>query len=154
MGNIRKARTDSIDKKSIAKEVYAMNTKRKEVFFLILIEYLIGNYKNNDLDEESLGRRLRAYYRLYVEYKKTHNPEEQKIMALSKSTLYKILKGDDTITVSSLKLFAYMIADSGCPLPSSRFEMLEICKNCTFFRFMTKVIGLIKEESWILNFII
>ncbi|MBR4816580.1 MAG: hypothetical protein IKZ73_04845 [Lachnospiraceae bacterium] len=130
-----------------------MNTRSKEMFYLLLLEYLYSDKQAITKNDEILAKRLRGYYDCYVEHMKSLNSDDRKEPELSKSTLYKILNGNGSITINSLRSFAYMITDSGCYLPLSQYEPPEMCKHCTKSAFISKLIELIKDENWIINYI-
>ncbi|MBO4421262.1 MAG: helix-turn-helix transcriptional regulator [Lachnospiraceae bacterium] len=117
--------------------------EKNEIILHILAEYIT----NNPMCKEH----LRAYHEAFIKYKKTNRTAAPEKLGISRSTLSKILKGDDSITVSSLKSFANALIESDCPLPDFRSELFKSCNACPVHRFLTKLLGLLYEEKWILS---
>lgn len=139
MDNIRKARTEHCAKKVLVQEVKDM--EKKDIFLRLLAEYITKDHAD--------PKHLKEYQEALLRHLDTNKSSLPEIIGISRSTLNKILKGDQSISVNTLKAFAYAFIKYDCPLPDFHSELFETCSNCIEHRFVTKLIRLLYEENWI-----
>lgn len=111
-----------------------------------IILHLLAEYIAKDHADPT---HLKAYQEILLRHLDTNKSSLPEIIGISRSTLNKILKGDPSISVNTLKIFAYAFIKSDCPLPDFHSELFETCRNCIEHRFVTRLIRLLYEENWI-----
>lgn len=115
--------------------------KNHDIILHLLAEYIAKDHAD--------PTHLKEYQEILLRHLDTNKSSLPEIIGISRSTLNKILKGDPSISVNTLKIFAYAFIKSDCPLPDFHSELFEPCSSCIEHRFVTKLIRLLYEENWI-----
>ena len=110
---------------------------------LILAEYIIK--------KQAALEHIIAYHKSFLKYRNVSKSGSANLLGISRGTLYKILRGDESVSIYSLKTFLYALETSNCPVPNFQFKYVN-CNNCHEHRFVQIILEAVKSELKIMIF--
>ena len=104
---------------------------------MILAEYIVK--------KPAALEHIIAYHKSFLKHRNVSKSVSATMLGISRGTMYKILRGDDSVSIYSLKTFLYALETSNCPVPNFHFAYSN-CNNCPELRFVHILLELAKNE--------